>query len=482
MNKTSPTTQKQGHFIREFGLGAAIILFVSSILGSGVYKKIAPMSADLQSPTLVLFAWLLAGIITLFGVLTTAEIGGVITESGGPYAYFRRIYGRRFAFYYGWSSFSVIQSASIASISYVFAQSLNALVELPILGGGWETYTLLGLFKPFANLGVKLTAVALIATLATINYRGVKEGGWVSKVITVLVVISLFFIIITGLSMSGGSVENLQQAASSYPPASFNGSLGWFGPLFAAMLGAFWAYEGWLNIGFIGEEVKNPQRNIPLALIFGILIIITIYLLVNSAYLFVIPMDQMIAIAADENSIAAVEVIRAYMGQTGVLFISLLIIITTAGCTNATILTAARIYYSMARNGLFTGRADYLHPKFNTPSRVLVMQAVWSSLLVFSGTFDQLTDMLIFASFIFYGSIAAGIFVLRRKEPDVHRPYKAFGYPVVPIVFVLFCAALVVMTCVQRPREAGIGLFLILIGTPFYYYWNRKYGNSKEKG
>ncbi len=472
--------QKQGHFIREFGLVAAIIIFVSSILGSGVYKKVAPMALDLQSPTLVLLAWVAAGIITLFGVLTTAEIGSVITESGGPYAYFRRIYGRRFAFYYGWSSFAVIQSASIASISYVFAQSFNAMIPLPQLGGAWETYEILGLFTPFANLGVKLTAVVLIAVLATINIRGVKEGGWVSKVITVIVVVSLFFIIITGLGMSNGSAENLRQAASTYPPASFSGNLGLFGAFFAAMLGAFWAYEGWLNIGFIGEEVKNPQRNIPLALIFGILIIITIYLLVNSAYLYVVPIDQMIEIANDENSIAAVEVIRNYMGAPGVIFISILIIITTAGCTNATILTAARIYYSMSRNGLFTNRANYLHPRFNTPSRVLVMQAVWSSMLVFSGTFDQLTDMLIFASFIFYGSIAAGVFVLRRKEPNTPRPYKAFGYPVIPAIFVLFCAVLVLVTFFQRPREAGIGLFLILLGTPFYYYWKRKYRDQQS--
>lgn len=439
------------------------------------------MALDLQSPSLVLIAWVAAGVITLFGVLTTAEISSVITESGGPYAYFRRIYGRRFAFYYGWSSFAVIQSASIASISYVFAQSLNALVPLPVLGGSWETYKFLGLFMPFANLGVKLTAVGLITVLAAVNYRGVKEGGWVSKVITVIVVVSLFFIIITGLGMSNGSMENLRQVASSYPPESFSGNLGIFGALFAAMLGAFWAYEGWLNIGFIGEEVKNPQRNIPLSLIFGILIIITIYLLVNSAYLYVVPMDQMIEIANNENSIAAVEVIRNYMGAPGVIFISILIIITTAGCTNATILTAARIYYSMSRNGLFTGRANYLHPRFNTPSRVLIMQSAWASLLVFSGTFDQLTDMLIFASFIFYGSIAAGVFVLRKKEPDTPRPYKAFGYPIIPAIFIAFCITLVIVTCFQRPREAGIGLFLILSGTPLYYYWTRKYSDDAQK-
>lgn len=480
MSNQKTEKRPQGNLVREFGLGAAVILFVSSIIGSGVYKKVAPMSLELESPSLVLLAWLLAGIITLLGVLTTAEISGVITDSGGPYAYFRRIYGKMFAFYYGWTSFSVIQSASIASISYVFAQSVNNLVDLPRLGGDWETFSLLGgLFTPFSNIGVKLVAVALIAVLATVNYRGAKEGGWVSKVITVLVVASLFLIVILGLTLSGGNFSNVQGVASTYPPESFSAGTGFIGTMFVAMLSAFWAYEGWLNLGFIGDEVKNPQRTIPLALTIGIFIIISIYLLVNFTYLYIIPIDEMIAIAQKENTIAAVEVIGRFLGQPGVLFISLLIIITTIGCTNATILTAARVYYAMAKDGLFTGRANYIHPKFNTPSTSLAMQAVWSSMLVFSGSFDQLTDMLIFASFIFYGSIAFGVFVLRRKEPNVHRPYRVILYPVVPAIFVLFCASLVVMTCFERPREAGIGLFLILIGTPFYFYWTKKYADKQ---
>lgn len=490
MSNQKTGNRPQGSLVREFGLGAAVILFISSIIGSGVYKKIAQMSIDTSgSPTLVLVAWLLAGLVTLFGVLTTAEISGVITESGGPYAYFRRIYGRMFAFYYGWSSFSVIQSASIASISYVFAQSVNSVVPLPVLGGEWETYSFLGgLFVPFANMGVKVVAVALIAILVAINYRGVKEGGWVSKIITVIVVVSLALIILLGLTISGGSIENVQQVGSAFPKAGFGGSLGFISIMFTTMLGAFWAYEGWLNLGFIGEEVKNPQRTIPLALIIGIFIIIAIYLGVNFTYLYVLPMDEMYSkltvLTADgvrvtNNNIAAIEVVRNFLGQGGAVFISILIIVTTIGCTNATILTAARVTYAMARHGMFSGRTNYIHPKFNTPSTSLAIQGVWAAILVFSGSFDQLTDMLIFASFIFYGSIAAGVFVMRRKEPDTYRPYRVIGFPIIPLIYIVFCVIFLSNTLITRPREAGIGLFLILIGTPFYYYWKKKYGDAE---
>lgn len=473
MKKEKPSNHP--HLIRAFGLPMAVILFVSSIIGSGVYKKIAPMALDLQSSWLVLLAWALAGIVTLLGVLTTAEIGSMITESGGPYAYFKRIYGSVFAFFYGWSSFSVIQSASIASIAYVFSQSVNALVTLPRLGGSWETWSVLGIFTPLANLGVKVVAIALIAVLVSVNYRGVKQGGWISTVLTVLVVISLAIIVLSGLSIGGGSLEHINRTAATYPPLSFSGNFGIIGPMFAAMLSAFWAYEGWLNLGFIGEEVKNPQRTIPLAFTIGILIIIGVYLAVNFTYLYIIPMDEMIELAKDENTIAAVAVTERILGSPGLAFILALILITTLGCTNTTILTAARIYYAMARDGNFSGRAARLHPRFNTPANSLIMQGIWSSLLVFSGSFDQLTDMLIFASFIFYGSIAFGVFVLRRRMPDAERPYKVVGYPIVPALFVLFCASLVVITMIQQPREAFLGLLLIFLGAPLLFYWRKKY-------
>ncbi len=469
-------TRQQGTLIQAFGLPTAIILVVSSIIGSGVYKKVAPMSAELQSPSLVLLVWLLAGLISLLGVLTTAEIAGIVPGSGGPFAYFKRVYGRTFAFYYGWSSFTAIQSASIASISYVFAHSLNAVIPLPRLSIDIEkTYHLFGVFYPLENLGVKLAAVGLIVVLGFINFRGVKEGSTVSKIITSAVIASLFVITLLGLSMATNGMTNIQTNASTYPPASFGaGNFGFITAIFTAMLGAFWAYEGWITLGFMAGEVKNPTRNIPLSLIFGTLIVITMYLLVNFAYLYVLPIDEMIAVSQDTNKIAAVEVIRKLFGDGGVFLISLLIVVTTAGCTNTTIMAAARIYYAMAEQGIFFPKAAHIHHRFNTPGNALFYQAIVSSILVFSGSFDQLTDMLVFAQFIFYGAIAVGVFVMRRKEPDTPRPYKALGYPVVPALYILFCTYLVLNTVITRPRDAGIGLFLILIGTPFYLYWNRK--------
>ncbi len=473
-------TRQQGTLIQAFGLPTAIILVVSSIIGSGVYKKVAPMSAELQSPSLVLLVWLLAGFISLLGVLTTAEIAGIVPGSGGPFAYFKRVYGRTFAFYYGWSSFTAIQSASIASISYVFAHSLNAVIPLPRLSVDVEqAYNIFGIFYPFENLGVKLTAVGLITILGFINFRGVKEGSAVSKIITSAVIASLFVITLLGLSMATNGMTNIQTNASTYPPASFGaGNFGFITAIFTAMLGAFWAYEGWITLGFMAGEVKNPTRNIPLSLIFGTLIVITMYLLVNFAYLYVLPIDEMIAVAQDTNKIAAVEVIRKLFGDGGVFMISLLIVVTTAGCTNTTIMAAARIYYAMAEQGIFFPKAAHIHHRFNTPGNALFYQAIISSILVFSGSFDQLTDMLVFAQFIFYGAIAVGVFVMRRKEPDTPRPYKALGYPVIPALYIIFCTYLVLNTVITRPRDAGIGLFLILIGTPFYLYWNRK--NRKQ--
>ncbi|MEK7257899.1 MAG: amino acid permease [Bacteroidota bacterium] len=481
-----------GKLLQYFGLTTGIILIVSSIIGTGVYKKVAPMSLNLQSPELVLLAWGLAGLVTLLGVLTVAEIAMLIPKSGGPFAYLREMYGEKTAYFYGWASFATIQSASTASISYVFAQSLNSIVTLPRLSEDWEAMNLFGIFYPFANIGVKLMAVLLIAVLTAVNYRGVKQGGRVSNVITVIVLASLALIIVLGLTVGGGSMANITQPASTYPPSAFGESFGFMKLIFLAMLSAFWAYEGWMNVGFVGDEIRNPQRNIPRILIFGILLIITIYLLVNFTYLYVMPVDEMLhgyvqtdaagnfltnqdgTFKLNDNFIAAVEVIRKFFGNGGAFFISLLIVVTTMGCTNATILTAARIYYAMAEKGLFFKRAAFVHPKFRTPSNALVMFAVWSSVLVFSGTFDQLTDMMVFSQFIFYGLVVAGIFILRKKMKDAPRSYRTLGYPVVPLLFVLFCAVFILNTLIEKPREAGMGLALIVLGTPFYFLFKKR--------
>ena len=240
------------------------------------------------------------------------------------------------------------------------------------------------------------------------------------------------------------------------------------------MLAAFWAYEGWNTVGFLGGEIQNPNRNLPLALFFGLLIIMGAYALVNFTYLYVLPMDDIIAIRKAQNQIAAVEVIRHFAGGLGATILSCLILVTTFGCTNSTILMPPRIYQVMAEDGLFFKGAERIHPETNTPNVAMWIQCVWACLLVLSGSFDQLTDMLIFAAFFFYGATAAGVFILRIREPNAERPYKVWGYPVVPAIFVLFCITLIIVTCFSNPREAGMGVVLMLTGVPFYLYWNKQ--------
>ncbi len=464
--------------MRRLGLMTAILIVVSSMIGSGIFKKAAPMAAELQSGGILLVAWLVAGIVTLIGAVTNAEIAGLIAAPGGQYVYFKEMYGKAFAFLYGWSCFSVIQSASIASIAYVFAESVNAVVNLPRLGPELEQLSIFGIFHPLESFGVKALTIATIIFLTTANYLGVIFGGFISNFFTSLKVLGIIVIIFLGLFLSGGSVSNLQPLGEN-PAAQYGSSLGLFGAFFAAMLGAFWAYDGWNNIGYLGGEVKNPKRNIPLALFIGVSSVMLIYLITNFTILYVMPVDEIIDVASRDNTIIAIEVMRKFMGTGGAMFISVLIMISTFGTTNGTILASSRIYFAMAKDGLFFPSAGNVHPRFKTPYTSLLIQGSWACLLVLSGTFDQLTDMLIFASFIFYGAGAFGVFVLRKKMKDHHRPYKVAGYPVVPLVFVLFCITLVVVTILQNPRDAGIGLALVLSGIPFYLFWGRKQFKSK---
>jgi APA family basic amino acid/polyamine antiporter len=245
------------------------------------------------------------------------------------------------------------------------------------------------------------------------------------------------------------------------------------------MLAAFWAYQGWVSVGFIGGEVKDPRKNIPRGIVTGVFIVIFIYLVVNATYLTLLSIPQLEAINGSGNQIAAVEAVRSFWGAKGVMFISLLILVTTLGCTNASILTGARPYYAMARDGLFFKGIAKLN-RVNVPHNSLAWQGIWASVLVLSGTFDQLTDMIIFAVFIFYGATSLGVFILRRKMPNAHRPYKVWGYPVVPAVFILFCIGLFINTIITRPREAAIGMTLILAGIPVYLFLQRKYPSDRS--
>lgn len=459
--------QESHQLVRAFGLFTATLFVMGSIIGSGVFKKVAPMSAELGSSGLVLSAWVVAGLITLLGALTNAEVAGLIAEPGGQFVYFRHMYGKAFAFFYGWSTLAVIQSATAAGVAYVFAESLNMLVPLPRLPNHWESLDLFGVFQPFNNSGVKSVTIGLLLLLTWINYRGIKLGGLVLKIFSSTVIVCIFLIALLCFWLG----EGFPLADFRFLPSDSSSTTSFFGAFFAAMMSAFWAYEGWNTVSFLGGEIQNPKRNIPLALTFGTLGVILIYLFINAAYLYAQPPAFFQSVHAGENRIAAVEVVSRLIGPSGGLLIVILILLSTFSCTNTTFMGAPRVYFAMAQSGVFPRFFGAVHPRYRTPHRAVLIQGFWSSVLVLSGSFDQLTDMLVFAAFIFYGMGAFGVFVLRQKMRDVPRPYKVFGYPVVPLIFVLFCAALVVVSVQERPREAAIGLALILSGIPVYLYF-----------
>jgi APA family basic amino acid/polyamine antiporter len=446
---------------------------IANIVGSGIYKKIAPMAAELHSPAWILLAWIAAGIITLFGALSNAEVAGLLADTGGEFVYFKKIYNRFFAFIHGWSLFTVIQTATISSLAYVFAQSLNSIIPVPELFPSLQQFTLGGIFFPFQDSGIKLTAIVLILLLTFLNISGLKSGAGTSKIILLLVCAGLLLITIFGLGSTAAKPANILAVGN------LESKTVTFSSFYTAMLAAFWAYQGWVSVGYIGGEIKDAKRNIPKGIVIGVFIVILIYLLVNMTYLSLLSVSQMERIHESVNQIAAVEAVRLFWGNGGVVFISLLILITTLGCTHASILTGARPFYAMAREGLFFKGIAKIN-RTNVPSNSLLWQGIWASVLVLSGTFDQLTDMIIFAVFIFYGATTLGLFILRYKMPGTYRPYKVWGYPVIPVVYILFCITLFFNTIYTRPREAAIGMTLILSGIPVYFMLKRSSKQGKK--
>lgn len=452
----------------KIGLRAATFLVVSVIIGSGVFKKIAPMAQELGSPWLIVLCWILAGLISLAGALSTAEMVSMFPNSGGEYFYFQKVYGRFFSFLYGWSSFTVIKTAAIAALAYIFSQSLNSLFPFPELGTD-ASFMGIALFQ---NLSVKIVASILIILLSLLNYRGLQFAEKLSSVLTYLMLVGILIFIVVGFNSGKGTAEHLTQTSQ------LKGHLapqGWdlIKALFVASLGAFWGYEGWNNIAYIGEEIKTPKKNLPIALGVGTIIVILTYVLLNVLFVYILPIDFFIQLNETPNKIAAVEVAGQISGSIGMILIACLIVVTTLNSTNSSILMSARILYAMARDKMFFKKASSVHPTYNTPDVAIFIQAIWAIVLVFSGTFDQLTDMLVFASFLFYGCTALGVIILRVKHPEIERNYKVIGYPFVPAIFFLFCVSLFISTIINQPYSALWGLSLIASGLPVYYFLNK---------
>ncbi|MFH0866035.1 MAG: amino acid permease [Bacteroidota bacterium] len=456
---------------RKLGLFTALMIVVCSMIGSGVFKKIAPMSATLMSPWLILLCWIVAGFITMFGAFTFAGFAKVNSEAGGEYQYLKISFGKFFSFLYGWTAFTVIQSASVASIAYVFGESVGNLVHLPQFPPEWSSINIFGYIFPFDNIGVKLVTISGIVIITIINYRGVQYGGFTVNLFTVAKMLGILILVVFGLNYVGGSTSNVSTVSPGYDAFSEQGWWQITSIFFVAMLSAFWAYDGWANITFLAGEVKNPYRNLPIAISFGVLVVMVIYFLIHYVYLYVMPVDSYIAINGSRNTIAAAEMANVVIGPFGFILVSLLILVSTFGTANSSAMSSSRIYYAMAREGMFFGRAGATHKKFNTPHVSLVLQCVWASILVISGTFDQLTDMLIFAAFIFYGAAAFGLLKLKSKKIITE---KVWGYTVFPLLFIIFCVLITASSFFQRPLASITGIGLVLSGIPFYFFWRNK--------
>ncbi|HEX5219424.1 MAG TPA: amino acid permease [Verrucomicrobiae bacterium] len=465
------------------GLFSTVMLVVGGVIGSGIFKKSSVMAAQLGSPELLLFVWILAGVITLLGALTNAEIASFIPETGGQYVYFERMYGPFFAFLYGWALFAIIQCGSIAAVAYVFAEYSTQFVVLPEFSEAIATWSFhlpfIGDITPLKEIGTKGVAAVLIILLTAVNYLGVRFGGLVQNIFTVAKVIAMLLLVLGAFLLPTG--PSMAHFTTDSTKVELTG-LAWFAGIAAALNGAFWAYDGWNKLTYIAGEVKQPQRNIPLGLVWGMVIVTAIYLLMNLAYLWVLPIDAM----AKSRLVAAT--VAAKIFTNGGFWVAGLVMLSTFGTVNAIILATARVYFSMAQKNVFPRFLGNVHPRFHTPAASLVVQGVWSVLLLFSGTFDMLTDTLIFVTWIFYAAGAYGVFVMRRKMPEAPRGYKVPGYPVVPWVFILFALAFLGLTfyndlatyraAVADGKPALInsvfGTALVLIGTPIYFFYRSR--------
>ncbi|MCU0914603.1 MAG: amino acid permease [Planctomycetes bacterium] len=477
---------------RELGLITAIACGVGSMIGSGIFKKPGLMATQVGSPELLVVVWIVAGAMTLFGALSIAEISGMFRDPGGQYVYFNKGFNRFVGYLYGWATFVVIQSGSIASIAYVFSDSLGSFVHFPRLPVAWEQWGIpipwIGQITPFKFFGLKLCTIALIVFLTGINYLGVKLGGIVQVVFAVLKVTIILSIVVLAFALGDGHVANLTQSAPGLG-AGPAGSSPVFLLIVMAMAGAFWAYDGWINVTYMSGEIRNVQRDLPRAMGTSVLIVIGVYILINLAYIYILPVPEMArryceSQAAGGSYIVAIDVADSFLGRRGAAVIAVAIMVSTFGAVNGSTMMSARVYFAMARERLFFRRLGEVHPRFHTPANSLLAQGTWASLLVLSGTFDQLTDMLIFVNWIFYALAAVGVFMLRKRMPDTPRPYRVWGYPVTPILFITFASVFIVFTLytdIQSYRNGTsplvnslMGLVWVAAGIPGYLLWSRR--------
>lgn len=463
------STITNNQLIRGLGPIAAISVNVGNIIGTGIFLKARVMTCNVGTPGRVIGVWIAAGLLALAGALTYAELTTVRPHAGAEYVICRDAYGKVWGFLNGWSQFLISRTASAAALSVGFAIFLNDLTH-GALSEVYFTFTLPGGHKvPFGRLQVVALLTLAITTL--INCAAVSVSGHVASFITVLKVVLVLGVGIGAFFYQDGSWAHFAMANVGGTCEGVSVTGGGFSGFFAAMLGALWAYDGWNNVSYVAGEVKHPERNLPLALIGSMFIVMALYVLVNVSYYYVLTPTQ-VASVSEASSVAA-EATRRVVGPLAVSLIAGIMMLSSWGSLQTSILGTARIPFAMARDGLFFKSLARVS-KNHIPLISLVVQAFWAAVLILSGTFDQLTDFAIFAFWLFYGLTAAAVFVFRWREPDILRPYRTWGYPVVPAVFVLVTITLIGFTIKNAPLQSLIGLAIIAAGLPVYWYFARQ--------
>jgi APA family basic amino acid/polyamine antiporter len=459
----TPATKE---LVRALSLRDAIAL-VLTVIGTGVFLKTAPMAQLVGSPSNVLLAWLAAGLLSLAGALTYAELGAMMPEAGGEYVFLREAYGDLPAFLFGWSSVMLIASGGLAAVSTALASFLASFVPLNAVFVTHD-FHVLGQVVPW-RLGIQqVVAVAVILLFSWINARGIQLGSRVQWASTVAKIGGIAVIVAGAFLLSRtGSWEHLKTpVTAAIAPAR----IGAFG---AAMLAALWAYQGWSNLPMVAGEIEKPERNVPRALIFGMLIVILVYLVTNLAFFYALPFSEILT--ANSTAYRDALPVAAKAAQTfwryGAQIVSLAFMISAIGALNGITLMNARVPFAMARDGLFFGGLEKLGETTNVPANAIWFQGIWACVIALSGTFDQITTSVIFAVWVFTALVGTSLFVLRRKLPAAPRRYRTPGYPVVPALFILVALWLVINTLTASPVESAAGLFLIALGLPFFFYF-----------
>ncbi len=475
-----------GEFRRALGLLDSTMIVVGSMIGSGIFIVSADIARTVGSPGMLLLVWLITGVVTITAALSYGELAGMMPHAGGQYVYLREAYNPLIGFLYGWTLFMVIQSGTIAAVGVAFAKFTAVLV--PSLSESQTLFSIAGLRVSAAQI----VAIVSIAVLTGINLRGVREAKAVQNTFTIAKTLALLALIVLGIAVGRNLVATEQNWAafwdSSWTRVAADGSLSTepltgmllIAAIGVAMVGSLFSSDAWNNITFTAGEVINPKRNIPLSLALGTGIVTVIYLLANISYILVLPVagspDGVDAAArgiqfatSDRVGTAVMSVI---FGDTAAILMAVLIMVSTFGCNNGLILAGARVYYAMAKDGLFFRKAGDLNVR-GVPAAALVLQGIWASALCLSGTYGDLLDYVIFAVLIFYILTVAGIFILRRTRPDVERPYRAFGYPIIPGLYIVAATAICIDLLIYKPQYTWPGLLIVLVGIPVFFLWRK---------